>query len=266
MRRRILATIVLTSVLLSGSAGCGLADLRTQDRLERGLVLVLPGIEGRSLANYNIARGLDDGGVHCGIEIVDWGTAVPGGMLINLTDYSRNQTVADAIRDRIVEYQRAHPGRPIHVIGHSGGAGIALMAVERLPKDRPVSTLICIAGAISPRHDLRKALQRVSGGMYNFYSKMDVGLLGAGTSAFGTIDRDYGAAAGAVGFETVVDAYPEERALREKLHQVGWSAGLIVEGHDGGHFGWTHRGIVAKHLAPAVLKHQAPLPVPRRGG
>ena len=92
------------------------------------------------------------------------------------------------------------------------------------------------------------------------------GGLGAGTSAFGTIDRDYGAAAGAVGFETVVDAYPEERALREKLHQVGWSAGLIVEGHDGGHFGWTHRGIAAKYLAPAVLKHLAPLPVPRRGG
>jgi len=255
---------LLSSLVCACSAaatGCSLADLNTPERMNRGLVLVLPGIEGPSPANFNIARGLDDGGVDAAIRVIDWGTDIPGGMLVNLTDYARNQRVAEQIRDQILEYGRRHPGRPVHLVGHSGGAGIALLAVERLPKDRPIANVVLLAAAISPRHDLRLALQRVTGGIYNFYSRMDVGLLGAGTGAFGTIDRDYGPAAGSVGFETPVGLYDDERKLRRKLHEIPWTTDLVVHGHTGGHFGWTVRGVVARHIAPMLLKApEAPAP------
>jgi hypothetical protein len=42
------------------------------ERLERGYVIVLPGIEGRSFLNRGIAAGLSDAGVPYGIEIYDW--------------------------------------------------------------------------------------------------------------------------------------------------------------------------------------------------
>jgi len=258
LRLRFLLTLACTA---ASATGCSLADLDTAERQARGLVLVLPGIEGPSPANYNIARGLNDGGVDAAIRVVNWGTDIPGGMLVNLTDYARNQRVAEQIRDQLLEYSDRHPGRPVHLVGHSGGAGIAILAVERLPKDRPVANVVLLAAAISPRHDLRLALQRVTGGIYNFYSRMDVGLLGAGTATLGTIDRDYGPAAGSVGFETPVGLYDDERKLRKKLHEMPWTAGLIVEGHDGGHFGWTVRGVVARHIAPVLLRKP---PAPQR--
>ena len=49
-----------------------LHHLRTPERLQHGLVLVLPGIEGESCINHNIAHGLADGGVSSAIEIFDW--------------------------------------------------------------------------------------------------------------------------------------------------------------------------------------------------
>lgn len=251
MIRTRLCVLSLTA-LSSIVSGCSLADLDTPDRLNRGLVLVLPGIEGPSPANFNIARGLDDGGVMAAIRVVNWGTDLPGGFLVNLTDLDRNIRVAEGIRDNILEYKRRHPGRPVHLVGHSGGAGIAILAVERLPKNQPVDHVVLLAAAISPRHDMRAALQRVSGGIHNFSSKLDVGFLGAGTGTLGTIDRDYGASAGVVGFETPFGMYDDERKLRKKLHEVPWTSDLIVEGHTGGHFGWTARNVVAKHVAPLL--------------
>ena len=251
MNRPIHVCLILIGMSITVS-GCSLADLDTPDRLERGLVIVLPGIEGPSPANFNIARGLDDGGVDVAIRVVNWGTDIPGGFMLNLTDFDRNQRVAEEIRDRILEYKRRYKGRPVHVVGHSGGAGIAILAVERLPKNEPVNHVVLLSAAISPRHDMRAALQRVTGGIHNFSSKLDVGLLGAGTGTFGTIDRDYGASAGAVGFETPIGMYDDERRLRKKLHEVPWTTDLIIEGHTGGHFGWTARNIVAKHVAPVI--------------
>ncbi len=244
--------LLISSCCVTG--GCSLADLDTPDRLDRGLVLVLPGIEGPSPANFNIARGLDDGGVMAAIRVVNWGTDIPGGFLVNLTDLDRNIRVAEGIRDNMLEYKRRHPGRPVHLVGHSGGAGIAILAVERLPKNQPVDHVVLLAAAISPRHDMRAALQRVSGGIHNFSSKLDVGLLGAGTGTFGTIDRDYGASAGAVGFETPIGMYDDERKLRKKLREIPWTADLALQGHAGGHFGWTARNIVAKHIAPILIR------------
>ncbi|MBI5764825.1 MAG: alpha/beta fold hydrolase [Planctomycetes bacterium] len=238
---------------LSAGAGCSLNDLQTPERMEKGLVLILPGIEGRSSWNYELARGLDDGGVGFGIEVYDWGTVVPGGMLINLTDIERNRRVATELRDRIVTYRRAHPRRPVHLIGHSGGGGIAVLTTEMLPSEEPVSSVVLLAAAISPSHDLRAALSHSQYGIFNYYSPLDVVLLRAGTTVAGTIDREHGQSAGAVGFTRPASLTEDEaRIYNRKLHQVQWSPEMRFAMNFGGHMDWTHRPFVKQYLAPLV--------------
>lgn len=240
--------------LLSPFAGCALPHLQTPDRLDRGLVIVLPGIEGRSIWNVDLAEGLNDGHVDCAIEIYDWGTSIPGGFLINLAHHDRNLTMADALSRYIVNYKTDRPGRQVHLIGHSGGAGLALMAVEKLPADLPVESITLLAVAISPEFDLRPALRNTSHSIYNCYSQNDSILLGAGTSIAGTIDRKYGESAGKVGFRVPPNADPESAALYRKLRQREWKPELARLGNDGGHFGWTNRRFVQHWIAPVILR------------
>ena len=167
--------------------GCTVADLATADRYSNGLVVVLPGIEGRSIYNVNIARGLADGHVKSAIEIFDWGLGTPGGFLVNLTALERNRRQAEKLARRIVRYQEAFPGRPVHLIGHSGGAGIVVLALDALPEGRRVTAAYLLAAAVAPDHDLTVTLEHSELGIWNFYSPKDVGFLAVGTSVFGLL-------------------------------------------------------------------------------
>jgi len=246
------AGAVVGLLAIAAVSGCSVDDLKTEDRLVKGLVVILPGIEGRSIYNYNLARGLAEGGVKAGIEIHEWGTTVPGGLMVNLTDYERNMEQARALKDRVLEYQRAYPGRGVHLIGHSGGGGLAVMALEQMPRDARITSAILLAAAISPKHDLREALRHTQYGIFNYYSPLDVGFLGVGTSVFGTMDRSFTLAAGATPFERPTDLNSEDQKLYARLHQIRWTESMADSGHLGDHFGWTHRGFVRQYLAPLV--------------
>lgn len=244
-------------VLLFLGSGCSIAHLSTPERLDHGLVIVLPGIEGRSPWNINLAKGLAEGGVDCGIEIFDWGTPVPGGWLLNLTDIARNRTIARKLRDRIRRYQNLYPSRPVHLVGHSGGAGMALMATEILPPEDPITSIILLGAAISPEYNLRPALQRVTSGIHNCYSHLDTLYLGAGTFLAGTIDRQHVPAAGQVGFSLSADDSASDQAMLAKLHQWEWTRQMWQMGNDGGHMGWTDRRFARCWIAPLLQGHPA---------
>jgi len=254
-RRRAQACAAL-ALGLAAASGCSVRDLGTADRMSRGLVVVLPGIEGRSAYNYDIARGLDEGGVSAGIEIFDWNTAIPGGLLINLTDYERNVDQARKLVKRIVKYQESYPGRAVHLIGHSGGAGLAVLALEQMPKERKLTAAILLAAAVSPEHDLTRALSHTRYGIFNYYSTADVGFLQLGTSIFGNIDRKHGPAAGAVGFETPSGMSEASKSEYRKLHQIKWSRRMANYGNPGTHTGWSDRSFVRKYLAPLIVEQE----------
>ena len=128
-----------------------LDDLQTPARRERGLVLVLPGIEGESCINHSIARGLADGGVTSAIEVFDWTTGVILLFLYHLRGWRRNVAQAKRIARRIAEYRKAYPGRPVHVVGHSGGGAMTVLVLERLPADTTVTSAVLLQAAVSPR-------------------------------------------------------------------------------------------------------------------
>lgn len=245
-------------------AGCRIPErIGCPARRQHGIVLVLPGIEGRSVWNRNIALGLDEGGVASAIEIHDWTTGVPGNFVYNLANLERNRRAARDLARRIFEYVRRYPGRPVHLVGHSGGGGIAVLALEALPPGRQIEQAILLAPALSPDYDLSIALRRTRRGIVNFYSARDVTLLRLGTSLLGPIDRDFGAAAGAVGFRQPLSLDELDLTLyADRLRQVRWTPRLRQVGADGSHLGWASRRFARDYLAPLIREHEAARPLP----
>jgi pimeloyl-ACP methyl ester carboxylesterase len=251
------------AVLVSG-AGCrSPGPNHHPDRYARGIVFVLPGIEGRSPWNRDIALGLDEGGVASAIEVYDWTSGVPGDLVHNLANLERNLREAEALARRIREYMRAHPHSPVYLVGHSGGGGIAVLALEGLPEDSPVDQALLLAPALSAEYDLSTALRRTRHGIVSFHSPSDVALLKLGTSLFGPIDREFGPAAGAVGFRVPDGLADADRAVYARgLRQVRWTPRLKAAGADGSHLGWASRKFAREYLAPLLKRSEAGRPLP----
>ena len=262
--QRFLAVLGCAVAVLVTSVGCQVPEhVRSPRRYARGVVFVLPGIEGRSVWNRSIALGLDEGGVTSAIEIHDWTTGVPGNFVYNLTNLERNRREAREVARRIFDYARRYPDSPIYVVGHSGGGGIAVLALEVLPPGRQIEQAILLAPALSPAYDLSIALRRTRHGIVHFYSARDVTLLKVGTSLLGPIDRDFGAAAGAVGFREPEGLNESDCALyATRLRQVRWTPRLKRVGADGSHLGWASRMFAREYLAPLIRESEAARPAP----
>ncbi|HOB73107.1 MAG TPA: alpha/beta fold hydrolase [Phycisphaerae bacterium] len=233
--------------------GCGtVTRIETPQRLQQGYVLVLPGIEGKSYLNTSVAKGLEDGQVPYAIEVYDWTAGSVVLFPITLRDLERNQREARHLASKIMAYQQAYPGRPVHIVGHSGGGGLAILVLEALPPDRQITSAILLAPAIAPDYDLRPALRRTRAGIWNFYSPYDVGFLKAGTLIMGTIDGKHTTAAGQKGFRIPPSLDREGQTLYSRLHQQAYSSRMASSGHLGNHIGWAHRRFVAEWLAPLI--------------
>lgn len=237
-------------------AGCSMigtvSKIDSPERQQQGYVLILPGIEGKSYLNGNIAKGLADGGVPCKIEVYDWTAGSVVLFPVTLRDLERNKAEARKVARKIMAYQDEHPGQPVYLIGHSGGGGLTVLVLEALPHDRPITSALLLAPAIAPDYDLRRALRRTRSGVWNFYSPYDVGFLKLGTTLMGTIDGTHTSAAGAVGFIMPFGLDREGRQLYARLHQQRYTSKMAESGHAGVHTGWAKRRFVAEWLAPLL--------------
>jgi pimeloyl-ACP methyl ester carboxylesterase len=233
--------------------GLGIAQRRTPDPglLDRGLTLVLPGIESESVFTHGMCDGLQAGGLAGAIGVFNWGLPFPRGYLANLTWIERNRRRASDLARDLCAYQDAYPGRPVRLVAQSGGAGVAVFAVEALPAGRQIESLVLLGAALSPTYNLSGALARVRKGMLNSYSARDTFVLGWGTRFFGTTDRLFTRAAGCTGFRTPAGLSAEEaRLYATRLEQLPWSPEMAETGrHYGGH---TSCGSAA-HLAECIV-------------
>ena len=213
----------------------------------RPFLIHLPGIGGERRLDRRMVEGLTAGGFSGEVEIYDWTDKRPG--LPALLSYARNQIEAQLIADKITEIHRRQPERPILITSHSGGTGLAVWALEKLPADVQVERVILLASALSPQYDLSLALSHVRGHMYNFWSNQDVTVLSTGTTIFGTIDGVKTPAAGFVGFTPPKTANARQY---QKLQQLAYEADWAQFGNTGGHIGAMSKAFAINVLAPLV--------------
>ncbi len=220
--------VIVSALVLSG---CNSQPFLTPERLQRGLVIVLPGIEGRGLFNESICKGLDDGGVDWAIELYDWTSSfVP---FYNLRAQGRNRRKASELALRIAQYRLDYPDCPVILVGQSGGGAIAIWTAETLLPGKQVDGIILLAASLSPEYVLDFALERSHRGIVNLYSSRDWVFLGVGTMVYGTMDGRHSASAGQVGFE--VPTSKKRAEAYKKLYQLAWRPRMSETGHSGIH-------------------------------
>jgi hypothetical protein len=242
----LMPTIGLAGLVVLG--GCNWQPYVTDERLDRGLVVVLSGIEGRGVLNDTICLGLDEGGVDLAIENYQW--AIPMALWTNLRSEERNWKAARKLSEHIMVYRAQHPGKPVYIIGQSGGGAIAVWATQCLPPDVRIEGVVLLAPALSPDYPLDDALYRSEKGVVSFYSENDWLMLGVGTRLAGTMDGQLTESAGMVGFVRP-DGMPRALAY-EKLYQVPWQPEMIRKGHAGGHLSTSAKNFVSSYVAPLV--------------
>ena len=184
-----------------------IGHLASSDRQDAGLVIVLPGIEGRSTLNLDIARGLVDGGVPCSVELHDWTTGQFLFALYHLRSATWHASQAERLAKRITDYQDEFPGRPVVLVGHSGGAAMSLLALSLL-EDRKIAAAVLLAAAVSPGFDTTPARRHAERGIWSFHSPFDWLQLGLGTLAVGTFDGKHAIASGMADLPKAFRAVP----------------------------------------------------------
>ncbi len=213
----------------------------------RPYLLHLPGIGGARMIDRTLTEGLVQGGVDAEVEIHDWTQDDAG--LTALYAHQRHERQADVVAAIITRRFRADPRTRIYLSGHSGGTGIALWALQRLPSDVQVESLLLLASAMSPTYDLSAALRHVRGKAYSLHSPYDP-VLGIGTRMFGTIDGRKGDAAGRVGFTMPASALDPRQY--EKLVLIGYDPSWIRLSNIGDHIGVMMRPFAREILSPLL--------------
>jgi len=211
-------------------------------------VLHLPGIAGDRWVDKQMTIGLRDAGYTGELLTYDWTENKPG--ISALRALERNQAEAAKIADIITAHFRADPGLKIIVTSHSGGTGLAIWALEKLPADVKVDTVMLLSSALSPDYDLSKALEHVRGTCYSFYSENDVLVLNTGTKLFGTIDGKNCESAGEFGFTFPQTADAKQYA---KLIQKPYDKAWMKYDNIGDHMGSMRRPFSANVLAPLLF-------------
>ncbi|MCD4824285.1 MAG: DUF726 domain-containing protein [Phycisphaerae bacterium] len=242
---------LLTLVVSIG--GCSKYDIGTKyttpQRVDKGIVVILPGIEGESGANRDIRKGLSDAEIPYALLIYRWGALVPGpaGMLINQTNVSRNRKVGQELAEQIAQYQRNHPNRPVFLVGHSAGGGIAVFTLEALGKingAKPIEGAFLLSASISASYPLDGALRMVRRGIVNTYNPTDK-LLKDGTGMFGNVDGGRGDSAGRTGFKRSYARVYERKITSEQVRREFGQASTA-------HFAATKAKLIEKY-APAMV-------------
>ena len=219
------------------------------ERLDKGLILVLTGIEGHSFLNVAIVAGLIDACLGHAVDIVDWTTGNKFLTLYHLRGWKRNIGAAEKLARRIVDYQMQYPSRPVWLVGHSGGGGLALLTAAALPEGHRVTGVVLLAAAVSPGFDIRPAAARVERAIWNYHSKFDWFFLVFGTTILGTMDGRHVPAAGAYGFRGPSSAIAQSSG---RLIQCPWNWRMLGKFNLGEHFGCVHRVFVAEEIAPLI--------------
>lgn len=219
--------------------------------IDREVLFLVDGV-GRFQAGALMARrALRENGSDLGTVLYDWQTFLFGEVFTDLMWYRRNRLMGTKLARKLRTFRRQNPTTRVHMLAFSGGAGIAVFALEALRERRLIDTLILACPAISSTYNLASALNATLR-CYTLTSSRDNVILGAGTRIFGTTDRRFEAAAGLVGFRIPDGLTERDMGAYERMREIRWTPELRKIGHPGGHTGWASATLLRQHLVPML--------------
>jgi len=194
-----------------------------------------------------VPDGLRDAGYRGDVQSFIWTISFNPliDQLVTVNARARAALLANEIRS----YQRRYPGNRVNLIALSAGTGVAVWAVENLPKDVQVDNLVLLASSLSHDYDVRKALSRLRGKIYVYHSRHDAVL--EAVRYYGTIDGKRGV--DSVGL----------RGLRvppgadDRIVNIGWSRKYLRYGWAGGHTDSINPRFIRYVVAPQILAEDA---------
>src|SRR6266571_9149231 len=120
---------------------------------DKGVVFVVGGVGGWDILGPASQWELPRVGIHHEVRDFVW-THGFGQPFKDLQDAPHLRRKADELAEEIRKVKKKDPRLPIYLIGKSGGAGLVLLATERLPADT-LDRIILLSAAVSPGYDLR---------------------------------------------------------------------------------------------------------------
>jgi hypothetical protein len=243
----------INEAILGSKIACDRAD-----DSPRGLVMVIGGVGGLDWCGIALRHLLKNRRPTYAIQVFPWGLGFAR-WHADLTNIINRDAKARLIAETIGLYKASQPGCPVFVVAKSGGAGVAVKALELLD-EAAVERVVLLAPAVSPRYDLTAALRAVRREMVVFWSPFDLLVLGAGTRIFGTIDRVRTIGAGLVGFRVAPVNAANAVTSREygKLRQVRWHPRMAASGNLGGHMGPDSPFFLRKYVVPLLGIEETP--------
>jgi pimeloyl-ACP methyl ester carboxylesterase len=248
-------SVLMMTALGAGLLGCQNMPLTTAGAKKlpsaSNIYLVhLPGMAGWVITDQNWVIGLGEGGVADHLEIYDW--TRPNWLIGAVQSYDHNRASAREVAAGITATVRRDPNAKIVLTGWSAGAAVAIWALEDLPDDVQVQSVLFIQSAVDPNHDLSRALRHVRGHMFSTIGFNDWLILGIGTVIFGTADGGvHTASAGNVGFAKP----PGRDAIQyQKLVEIPYQFEWMKYANFGEHTGPTSQDFAREVLAPMVVK------------
>jgi pimeloyl-ACP methyl ester carboxylesterase len=238
MRQRLGVSITL---LVSFCSGCVSAF---GPEAQNGITFYCPGVANADMGDAGIRAGLEQAGYRGQVARMTW--SVSFNPVIDQTVRIIAQQGGKRLADYIQDYSDRYPGRPINVVGLSAGTGVAIWALEALKPQYHVDNVVLISSSLSHDYDVSRALPRVQGRIYNYYSPTDAVLAGP-MKVFGSIDGVFlQDAAGAVGLQIPPGA-------DGRIVNIAWRSEFERFGYYGGHGDGTNAEFVRYEIAPHLV-------------
>jgi pimeloyl-ACP methyl ester carboxylesterase len=256
---------VLAGLSLLASSGCILGN---RPQFVRGgsvqtvKTYYLDGAGNYGFGKETVPLGLEDGGYQGQIEHFIWTTYL--GPVLDQMSYSHNRRQGKRLAARIQGFLDSNPEAEVNLIGLSAGSGVAVFALESLPPKYRVNNVIMLSSSLSATYDLTRALRRVRGGMYFFWSPNDPILRGV-VPLVGTVDRENTSqVAGVIGARPPAGADKESRQVyAQHIHNIRWYTNEIGGPIKLQHAGTTDRGFIREMVAPILVSRTAMLAGPK---
>jgi pimeloyl-ACP methyl ester carboxylesterase len=212
------------------------------------VVIVCGGVGGLENLEIYLKWAVQHTGVPCDVRGFDW-THGKGHIFKDLQDTQNHAQKTAELAEEVRRVCLTEPGRPIILIGRSGGSVLALGVAEMLPP-QTLERIILLSAAVSPGYDLKPALRATRKEIVSFRSELDWFVLGWGTWQFGTADRLYCSSAGKCGFNHPPESDAEGKELYRRLVEICWTPSMLLHGNNGGHIGTVMPSFLASDVVP----------------